>query len=127
MGKHTANAGRIYFPAGMADMNDVKDGKVDFGASVWRELAEETGLTAADVTEAPGWHTVFAGPRIGQIKTLHARESAEALRERILAFTAQDKEPELSDIVIVRKPSDCNDKVAPFVVAFLKAAWSSSG
>jgi hypothetical protein len=127
MGDHTANARTIYFPCGMLDINDVKSGVVDLAGSVWREIGEETGLGRGDLTEAPGWQTVFIGPRIAHIKTLHARETAEALRERILAFTARDNEPELSDIVIVRKPSDCSDKVAPFVMAFLNSAWSSAG
>lgn len=126
-GAHTANGGVIYFPAGMVDMSDVKGDTVDLYGNVWREIGEETGLGKADLTEEPGWSTVFIGPRIAHIKTVHSRESAEQLRERILAFIAREKEPELSDIVIVRKPSDCSDKFAPFVMAFLHSVWSSSG
>lgn len=126
-GSHTANAGTAYFPAGMVDMSDVKDTSVDLDANVWREIGEETGLTRADLLEIPGWTSVLIGPRIAHIKTLHAAETAEALRERILAFIAREKDPELADIVIVRKPSDCDDRVAPFVMAFLNSVWSSPG
>ena len=126
MGQHTASAGTIYFPCGMVDTSDVKDGSVDLHGNVWREIGEETGLGRSDLTEEPGWHTVFIGPRIAHIKVMHARESAEVLRERILAFMAKDKEPELEDIVVVRKPADCSDRVAPFVMAFLHSAWSKS-
>ena len=126
-GAHTANAGMVYFPAGMVDMSDVKGASVDLGANVWREVGEETGLTRADLTEIPGWTSVLIGPRVAHIKTLHSAERAEVLRERILAFMAREKEPELADIVIARKPADCDGRFAPFVMAFLNSVWSSAG
>jgi len=120
MGPHTVNAGWIYFPCGTPDLSDVIDGKVDLDFSVRRELKEETGIDAAELTVEPGWTTVVDGPYRAQIKTLRSRENAEILRERMLAHLASEEEPELSDIRIVRGPADFDPAMPRFVTAFLR-------
>lgn len=124
MGPHTANAGQLYFPTGTPDPDDVRGDKVDFDGSLLRELAEETGLRAVDVSAAPGWHALLTGPRMPLIKLLHASEPAASLRARILAHLAREPEPELADVMIVRGPDDFDRRMPPFVMAFLNAFWS---
>jgi len=126
MGQHTANAGKIYFPAGTPDLSDVKGSTVDLTASVWREVEEETGLTAADLDAEPGWHTVFAGPQIAHLKIMQAREDAVTLRARILEFLARQDPPELGDIRIVRSLADLDPKMLPFVPGILRDQWSAN-
>jgi 8-oxo-dGTP pyrophosphatase MutT (NUDIX family) len=119
MGAHTANAGSIYFPCGMTDLQSVNGAAIDLEASMWREVAEETGLTAADLTAEPYWTTVVHGPCIAHIRVLHARENSDALRARILAHLARERQPELADIHIVRGRADFDPMIQPVVADFL--------
>jgi 8-oxo-dGTP pyrophosphatase MutT (NUDIX family) len=123
MGTHTANAGKIYFPAGTPEPSDVIRGNVDLLSNVTREVEEETGLTPADFRPHPGWLTVLAGPRIAQMKLLQAAVPAAQLRQRILDFLAAQKQPELADIRIVHGPDDLPAAMPRFMAAFLQDFW----
>jgi hypothetical protein len=119
MGPHTFNAGRIYCPSGTPDPSDVIDGKIDLESSVRRELNEETGLDVAEFSAEPGWTTVITGPHIVHNKVLRSRLEAEPLRARILAMLAGQRQPELSDIRVVRGLADVTAAMPDFVVALL--------
>lgn len=123
MAAHTANAGKIYFPAGTPDPGDICGDSVDLLGSVIREVEEETGLTPADFAAAAGWFTVLAGPRIAQMKLLQAKAPAEELRERIVNFLATQEQPELTDIHIARGPDDLDDAMPSFMATFLRHVW----
>jgi 8-oxo-dGTP pyrophosphatase MutT (NUDIX family) len=126
MGEQTANAGRIYFPAGMLDPADVVDGAPDLAASLLRETEEETGLTRDAFTLAPGWHVVPAGARLAVMKILQAHEPADILREKIRDHIARDAESELCDMRIARGETDLDAMMPDFVVAFLRHMWGES-
>lgn len=123
MGRHTANAGMAYFPAGTLEPDDLVDGCVDYEGSVGREVQEETGLAPHEYTAAPGWYVVFAGLRIAMGKLLRARDTGGALRARMLDHLAREAEPELSDILVVRDETDLTVPVPPHVPVFLRYAW----
>lgn len=119
MAPHTFNAGRIYFPCGTPGPEDIVDGKVDLEFSLRRELKEETGLDAAEFESEPGWICVVDGGLIMQIKLMRSRQPADELRAGMLAHLAREKQPELSDIVIVRGMRDFAPAMPRFVTAFL--------
>jgi hypothetical protein len=123
MGEHTANAGRAYFPSGTPDLDDVFGDRVNLEANVLRELAEETGLRSVDLSMQPGWHGVFAGPRIAVAKIMMSGESATALKSRILCNIERQTHPELCDVRIVRDPADVDANMPDFVVALLEHIW----
>jgi 8-oxo-dGTP pyrophosphatase MutT (NUDIX family) len=121
MGGHTANAGRIYFPSGTPDLDDVRDGAVDIPGSVAREVEEETGLTPADYRAGPHWDCVVSGAAVAMIRMLEVDLPGEALRARIEANLASQHEPELAAIHLVRAASDFTAAMPRFVTAFLEA------
>ncbi len=123
MGPETANAGLIYFCAGVPDPADVVDGVIDFEHSAWRELSEETGLTKADVTAEFGWTVINEKKRTAVIKVVHMSEAAEPARARLMHNIRHQKNPELSAIRIVRSAADLDARMPPFVDAFLHQRW----
>lgn len=126
MGGQTANAGKVYFPGGTPDLSDVVDGRVDLDGNVRRELGEETGLGAVDVTFDPGFWMTEDDKRTALVKVVRSALSAEALRARILAAMAEQEDPELSDIHIVRGEGDLlPDRMPPFQLAY--ARWWLAG
>src|SRR5260370_26142562 len=125
MGQHTSNAGRIYFPSGTPDLDDIKGSAVDIAGSVARELEEETGLTAAEYRGEADWHCVFTGPAVAMIRILRVDLPGEVLRARIEANLAAQSSPELSAIHLVRGLGDLNAALPRFVTAFIEAQLSS--
>lgn len=126
MARHTANAGKIYFPAGTPDPGDVgTGGAVDLMGSVLRELAEETGLSASEVSPGPRWYAALAGARIGLMRPLRLREESDTLAARIRAFIAGEQDPELEDVVVVRGPADLVPEIPDFVRAYIESEWNA--
>jgi hypothetical protein len=125
MAGHTANAGRIYFPSGTPDLDDIRGGAVDIAGSVRREVEEETGLTSADYRAGPHWDCVVSGVAIAMIRILQVDASGEALRARIEANLARQHQPELAAIHLVRKTSDFTPAMPRFVTAFIEAQPAS--
>jgi hypothetical protein len=125
MAQHTANAGRIYFPSGTPDLDDVVEGTLDIAGSVDRELGEETGLTMADYWAEPDWHCVVTGPSIAMIQVLNLNVPGDVARSRIEANLAREAEPELSAIHLVRGVSDLTASMPRFVTAFVEQQFAS--
>jgi 8-oxo-dGTP pyrophosphatase MutT (NUDIX family) len=120
MGRHTANAGRIYFPSGTPDRDDIKGDAVDISGSVAREVLEETGIAPADYRSAAHWDCVVSGAAVAMIRILQVDASGEALRAKIEANLALQREPELAAIHLVRGRSDFTAAMPRFVTAFLE-------
>ncbi|SIQ25149.1 NUDIX hydrolase [Bosea sp. TND4EK4] len=128
MGGHTANPGKVYFAAGTPDRSDVRaDGSVDLGGSVTRELAEETGLRAEDVTVGEGWTALIETGRVAFMRPVGIDLPAQAARELMLERMMSLEDEELSDIVIVRDMADSEKHdMPPFMRRYLAHIFEGS-
>ncbi len=112
MGAHTANAGRTHLVGGTPDLSDVAaDGTVDLVATAARELAEETGLS----TPAAGVEALVVRdhPRAVVVAVHRFSAGGDELAGRIRSFLAEDPEPELADVVVVRSLADLDPRNVP--------------
>jgi 8-oxo-dGTP pyrophosphatase MutT (NUDIX family) len=120
MAADTANAGRVYFPGGTPDLNDVAGDAVDIAGNVSREIEEETGLRPTDYRAEPHWDCVVYDASIAIMRTLHIDAPGEAVKARIEANLARQDHPELSAIHLVRAMSDLTQDMPRFVTAFVE-------
>lgn len=122
MSAGTMNGGKIYFPGGTPDLNDVVGRKVDLEGSVRREVREETGLDPAEFDIDAGWHCILSGPMVALLKPMRARDTADGLRARIRAHIAGETNPELADAFVARGPADIHPMMPGFIQTFLRSA-----
>jgi hypothetical protein len=117
MAATTANAGKIYPASGTLDLGDVAaDGTIDIEASLRRELKEEMGIDAAALIKGEAYIVIEDIARIcvGRIYET-GKTGAETIAE-IRANLAGEPDPELEDIVHVRKGINLPDAVfLPYV------------
>lgn len=121
MGAHTANAGRVYFPSGTPEPRDIVRNRVDMAASVYREVEEETGLKSFDYVAQQRWHCVESGAAIALMRLLECNRPAESVQRKILTTLKTQKEPELSDVHLVRDRRDFTPAMPAFVTAYIDA------
>jgi hypothetical protein len=125
MAHHTSNGGRIYFPSGTPDLDDVRGGALDIPGSVAREIEEETGLTPADYRAEADWHCVVTGPSIAMMRILNLHLPGDATKARIEANLAAQTEAELAAIHLVRGVSDLTSAMPRFVTAFVEQQFAA--
>jgi hypothetical protein len=138
MAQYTASAGRISFPSGAPEPADIDGGMLDLLGNLRRELKEETGIDMDECRAEAGWALVrglsaTASPgcptgtpvrgSVGLMKRITAPAKAVELRSSIMQHLASNSCPEFSDIRIVRGRADLDQRMTPFVVAFLEQVW----
>jgi 8-oxo-dGTP pyrophosphatase MutT (NUDIX family) len=125
MAPDTAAAGKIYFPSGTPEPDDLDAARLlDLEGNVRRELLEETGIDAAELMPQPGFSYVRDGSSMALVKTLHARQNAQELRDRIMKHIVSEERPELVDIHILRSAADFKPAMPRYITAYLTHCWS---
>lgn len=121
MGAHTANAGKIYFPAGTPDPDDLVGDQVDLAGSAVRELGEETGLTPDMIEVEPRWSITMGQGTIACFRPMRLRMGAEEAVAFIHARLDAQRDRELARIHVVRCAGDIDAaRMPPFLAAFLR-------
>ncbi len=116
------NGGLAYLPGGFIDDRDVSsDGRVNISRSIAREVAEETGLEVDANKRKSGYMITFCAHQVSIAVEYRWDLPAEDLRALMLAAIAQQKDPELDDIKIVRHAAQMTQISVPPYVRLLLA------
>lgn len=124
MSAQNAGAGRVYFPAGSVDDNDIVDGYVDYDANRQREVCEETGLDLLDARAEQQISLVTGNRSIALFRRYYFDVPSPELVSRIEQYLSAEEEPELSEIIPVKAAGAMGDATPSYVRAF--ADWHFS-
>ena len=129
MAAHTANAGRLYFPCGTPDRQDLTaSGDVDLAGSLTREIGEETGLAETGYTVDPGWILVADKGLLAFMRIVRLLQDAGEVAARIRRHLAGEARPELVGIEVVERGQPLDIAAMPGVLPiFLADAFARDG
>ncbi|MFD1199513.1 NUDIX hydrolase [Brucella gallinifaecis] len=121
MSSHNAVAGRVYFPAGSIDDNDIVDGRANYENNMAREVFEETGVNLGDARREEKIHLVMADRSIALFRRYYFDLSTADLLKRIETNLALQAVPELAEIIPVTKAGAMGQATPSYVRTF--ADW----
>lgn len=121
MSAHNAVAGRIYFPAGSIDDNDIVGDRVDYETNTAREVREETGMDLGKARAESKIHLVSADGSIALFRRYYFDLSTQEILQQIEANLAAQAQPELSEIIPITKAGMMGQATPSYVRAF--ADW----
>ncbi|MBA8900850.1 NUDIX hydrolase [Phyllobacterium sp. P30BS-XVII] len=102
MGATTSAAGRVYFPAGSFDIDDLVGDRVDFDGNAQREVAEETGLDLSGAARRDDMaYLVRVDRSIAVFRRYYFTRTADELLASIRKTIAAQADPELDDICAI--------------------------
>lgn len=102
MAAHTANPGKVYFPAGSLEEEDISAGVCDIDGNMAREVMEETGLDLRAAVGGEELHAIHADRVICVFRLFSFTETADQLIALIREHIRNDPDPEIDDAVAIR-------------------------
>ena len=121
MSAQNAGGGKVYFPAGSIDDNDIIDGRVDYEANRRREVQEETGLDLHDARAEQQINLVTGNRSIALFRRYYFDAPSVELVSLIEQHLSEEAEPELSEIIPVKAAGAMGEATPTYVRAF--ADW----
>jgi 8-oxo-dGTP pyrophosphatase MutT (NUDIX family) len=127
MGKHTVNAGRVYFAAGSFELEDFRDGLVDVDFNMRREVKEETGIDISRATPAKRFYLLSTRSGTVIFRRFRMPMTANAMVSAIKAFVAAEPHPEIEAPVVIHGVSDQPDDLAAYMPALIEWHFANKG
>ncbi|MBL8565244.1 MAG: NUDIX hydrolase [Hyphomicrobiaceae bacterium] len=123
------NAGLDYLPGGFIDSRDIDaHGRIDIGASVAREVAEETGLDLDELKVEPGFFVTRVGAQLSIGVPFRSALDGAALRRRVESHIASEPDGELVSVRCVATMADLADvRLAGYCVPLLPVLLGAEG
>lgn len=118
MASYNAVGGRIYFPAGSNDDQDIVDGKVDLAGNARREVLEETGIDLADAQRTGGYSLVMSERSLALFCCYHFNRTAVQLETQVRQFIASQEKAELSDVFMIGQGEALDERSPPYIRVF---------
>lgn len=118
MAAHNAVAGRIYFPAGSNDDQDIVDGQVDFAGNARREVLEETGIDLKDALRTGGYALVLSERSLALFRCYYFDRSGDELLAQATGMIEAQEQPELSRVLMVGQGGLLDARSPAYVHAF---------
>lgn len=118
MASHNAVAGRIYFPAGSNDDQDIVDGRVDFSGNARREVLEETGIDLSDAIRIGDYQLVMSERSLALFRCHYFDRTAAQLAMQARQFIAAQEKPELSGVLMIGQGEALDERSPAYIHAF---------
>jgi len=126
MGRDHSQPGRVYFPCGTPDRDDVVGDRVDLTGCLIRELAEETGIEIDEGDLAPVWRIVSYKKQRACLRVVNLVRDAETQVEQTLRHIRSQEKPELAGMRVFRRRAELADPRLPeFMKAFLESVLAA--
>lgn len=126
MGKHTVNAGRVYFAAGSFELEDFRDGLVDVDFNMHREVLEETGIDIGKASPARRYYLLSTGSGTVIFRRYRMPMTANAMVASINAFVAAQTRPEIAAPVVIHSAGDLPDDLASHMPPLIEWHFSNN-
>lgn len=120
MAAHNAVGGRIYFPAGSNDDQDIVCGEVDFAGNARREVLEETGIDLSMAVRTGGYMLVMSARNLALFRCYYFDQAGFALQAQAENFIAAQAKPELSRILMTGQDDQLDERSPDYIRSFTR-------